>query len=59
MCLSGNLSEDSSSDTKVNSSKVENVQLLSSIIIKRSISDTIYGGVPSCETAKEFVDAIR
>lgn len=28
------------------------------IIIKRSISDTTYGGVPSCGPAKELIDVI-
>lgn len=32
--------------------------MLSLMIIKRTIYKTIYGGVPSCDNAKDFLEAI-
>lgn len=38
--------------------KWERYKSLSLMIIRRSIRDAICGSIPSCETAKEFLDPI-
>lgn len=45
-------SDDSSSETKVKLEKWERSNLLSLILVKRSISNTIRDGMPSCEIVK-------
>lgn len=50
---------DSSSSTKLKLEKQEQSSYLSLMIIIRSTFDAICGGVPSCESTKEFLDAIR
>lgn len=50
-------SDNSSSSSKAKLEKWERYKCLSLMIIKTYILNAICGGIPSCETTKEFLDA--
>lgn len=49
----------SSDDISSGSKTKEKSNFLSMMVLKRSISETICGGIPSCEIVKEFLDTRR